>query len=104
MCDLFALDPAVFAGCSGIKPFARSPTFAVSNKGLRIDGFGYCKIIQEDSENGTEHTTYSIPLGYRKDATNQLIDFELLIHKIGPDTFVRDGKILRRGQTAVLDA
>ncbi|KAE8452716.1 hypothetical protein EG329_013975 [Mollisiaceae sp. DMI_Dod_QoI] len=93
---LFALSPAGFARSKDIAPISRAwldPVFAMTNKGLKIDNFKLLWKKTIDDGNGGLETTYSIPLGssYVDDVH---VWIAMPIRKIGPDVFVRSGRLL----------
>jgi hypothetical protein len=95
---LFASSPDEFEKSGRILSFHRwviNPVFDMTNKGLRVDNFKSIRkrTVVHDNRVGT--TGYTLPLGRRgDDRGRQQIDVTLQLSKIGPDFFVRKGKLL----------
>ncbi|KAE8448893.1 hypothetical protein EG329_008689 [Mollisiaceae sp. DMI_Dod_QoI] len=80
---LFSPSPSGFARCQRVRNYNRwqvDPVFAITNKGLRFEHFGFCwkkTTSSKDSQGpeSSEITRYYIPLGYRKQ--NRDVHFSL---------------------------
>lgn len=98
-CDLFASTPACFAlrlPKSSRKCVYRSeelafnPAYSITNKGVLFDQFKHLfRVETEDSR-----IRYVIPLGFRQ-KNGKVIDFARQLRKVGPNVFVRYGRLLR---------
>jgi hypothetical protein len=111
-CRLFALSPEVFADTGPIERIPQmllDPVFSITNKGLRFENFKTLRMISiKDADSGlgvsdtSEYSpisgmTYYIPLGIVLKPEDMESDSQIAIklRKIGPDLFVRSGKLLK---------
>jgi hypothetical protein len=114
-CNLFALSPGGFADIGFIMRIPQvllDPVFSITNRGLRFENFKMLrmmKIRDADSGLGVSDTSeyspisgmmYYIPLGIRLKAedlesSSRWSTIAMKLRKIGPDLFIRFGKLLK---------
>jgi len=108
-CSLFALSPRGFADTGSVERIHQdelAPVFSITNRGLRFENFKQLRkmpIKDADRVLGVSDTseysptsvmTYYIPLGEHLEPGTRWFTIAMKLRKIGPDLFVRSGKLL----------
>ena len=98
--DLLADSPAAFLDSDDIEPFVDDfANFSVTNRGLRLSGDIPLRAVNVTTENATIERRYHVHIGtswakYSRLSINPYRhNVGILLRKIGPDLFCRDGLI-----------